>query len=92
LVRQELLWKSPGRFDDVLDVHVRTKHVGNTSFTLTFEFRRFSDGEVLFQAETVYVVVDPVAGQKRPIPERHRNALSAGAAGQVVDFAAALNR
>lgn len=90
LVRQELVWKSPGRFDDVLEAQVRTQRVGTTSFTLVFEFRRHLDSTVLVRSETTYVVVDPTTGDKRPIPDRHRDALSLGADGQVVDFAAVL--
>ena len=87
LVKQTIEWRSPARFDDVLDVRVRTLRVGETSFTLGFAIAR---GETeLATAETVYVFVDNAANLKRPIPEVARRALDNGAAGIVVDQAAA---
>jgi acyl-CoA thioester hydrolase len=83
LVRQVLEWRAPARFDDVLEARVHTTAVGTTSFTLATEFRR--DDNLLVTAETVYVIVDPTAGVKRPVPERHRVALTDGAPGTLVD-------
>lgn len=88
LVRQLTEWKAPARFDDVLEIHVVTRAVGTTSFTLGFEARRFPSGPTLVTSVTVYVVVDPRTGQKLPVPERHREALVTGAAGMLVDQAA----
>jgi acyl-CoA thioester hydrolase len=90
LVRQVLEWRGPGRFDDVLCAEVSTVRVGTTSFTLATAFRRWPDGPLLVSAETVYVAVDPAQGEKRPLPERHRRALEAGAPGRLVDHAGAL--
>jgi acyl-CoA thioester hydrolase len=87
LVRQVTEWKAPARFDDVLEIAVSTRRVGTTSFTLSSVFCRHPGGPVLAEIETVYVVVDPGRGEKRPIPERHRGALERGAPGVRVDFA-----
>ncbi len=89
LVRQLIEWKEPGRFDDVIDAEVRTLKVGTTSFTLMMVFRRLADGAVLAMADTVYVSVDPVVGQKRPLVEEHRGLLESGALGRVVDHGGA---
>jgi acyl-CoA thioester hydrolase len=90
LVRQLIEWKEPARFDDVVAADVRTLKVGTTSFALATVFIRLADGVVLAMADTVYVSVDPVVGQKRPIEDAHRGALEAGAPGRVVDHAGAL--
>lgn len=90
LVRQLVEWKEPGRFDDVVDAEVRTLKVGTTSFTLSTVFRRLADGVVLAMADTVYVSVDPIVGEKRALVDEHRRALEAGAPGRVVDHAGAL--
>lgn len=90
LVKQVTNWRSPARFDDVVEIRVLTQAVGTTSFTLAFELRRFPDGPTLVTNETVYVVVDPKSGEKKPVPDRHRAALLAGAGGVVVDQAAAV--
>lgn len=83
LAKQTLEWRAPARFDDVLDVQVRTVRLGTTSYVLATTFAR--GGVELAVAETVYVVVDPAAGTKRPIPDDRRAALERGAPGIVVD-------
>ena len=47
LVKQTCEWKAPGRYDDVLDIRVRTIRIGTTSFVLGFEFRRLGESAVL---------------------------------------------
>jgi acyl-CoA thioester hydrolase len=86
-VRQAIEWKSPARFDDVLEVSVWTSRLGTTSFTLTFELRRAEQADILVAAETVYVHVDARTFTKREIAPEMRTALEAGAAGKVVDHA-----
>ena len=91
LVKQTCEWRAPGRYDDVLDIRVRTLRVGNTSFSIETEFRRLVDGTHLVLAGTVYVSVD-AKGVKRPVPVQHRAALEYGAPGVVVDHAGAAAR
>jgi acyl-CoA thioester hydrolase len=87
LVKQTLEWYSPARYDDVLDIRVRTLRVGATSFAVASEFRRHGDEPVLATAETIYVVIDLAAAKKRPIPDPHRAALERGAPDVVIDHA-----
>jgi acyl-CoA thioester hydrolase len=89
LVKQTMNWRSPGRYDDVLEASVRTVAVGTTSFTIACEFRRFGTPEILVTAETVYVRVDVAANAKAPLGDTHRAALERGAPGIVVDHAGA---
>ena len=86
-VRQVVEWKAPARFDDVLEVSVRTDRRGTTSFTLTFEIRRAGETDPLVTSETTYVHVDPKTWKKREIEPHMRAALHAGAAGQTTDHA-----
>lgn len=88
-VKQTLEWKAPGRYDDVLDIRVRTVRVGTTSFTIASEFRRYPYDAVIVTAETVYVMIDPAHGGKRPIPDVQRVALERGAPGITIDHAGA---
>ena len=89
LRKQLVEWRAPARFDWVLDARVTTFAVGTTSFTLRTTVHRVTGdaGDApappLVIAETVYVVVDPAAGAKLPIPDRHRAALLAGDGGVV---------
>jgi acyl-CoA thioester hydrolase len=88
LVKQAIEWRAPARFDDVLDIRVRTLRVGTTSFVLATELRRFADDSLLAAVETTCVMVDH-AGVKKPITDATRAALERGAPGVVVDHAAA---
>ena len=91
-VRQVVEWKAGARFDDVLEVAVRTSRLGTTSFTLSFEIRRAGEGDPLVTSETVYVHVDKATYTKRAIAPQMRAALQSGAAGKVVDHAGYLKR
>ena len=86
-VRQVVEWKRPARFDDVLEISVRTDRIGSTSFTLTFDIRRAGEAEPLVTSETVYVHVDPKTWTKREIAPAMRAALEAGAASKSTDHA-----
>jgi acyl-CoA thioester hydrolase len=83
-------WKGPARYDDVLEIAVATKSIGNTSFVLKFDMRKFGDNETIVTAETVNVHVDPKTWAKRPIAEHHRIKLMSGARGRVIDHAGAI--
>lgn len=87
LVKQTLEWRSPARFDDVLEVRVQTRAVGTTSFTITCEFRRADREPVLATSETVYVRVDSRTLAKLPVSPELRAALQRGAPNRISDHA-----
>ncbi len=89
VVKLVIEWTAPARYDDILDIAVATKAIGNTSFTLRFEMRKLGEAEPIVKAETVNVHVDPKTWKKVAIPELHRAKLMAGARGRVVDHAGA---
>ena len=86
-VRQVIEWRSPARFDDVLEISAWASRIGTTSFTLSTEMRRAGEAAVLATSETVYVHVDPKTFTKRPIAPEMRAALEAGARGKTTDHA-----
>lgn len=92
LVKQTIAWKAPARFDQVLEISLRARHLGTTSFTLAADFRVAGEDAVIAAAETVYVLVTPHTLTKTPIPPGLRLAMETGAAGQVVDHAGYLRR
>jgi acyl-CoA thioester hydrolase len=92
LVNYTIAWRAPARYDDVIEIRVRTLRVGTTSFALAIELGRHADQMPLASAETVCVMTDPVTGLKREVPDAARAALERGAPGVVVDHAAALVR
>ncbi len=87
LVKQTIEWKAPARFDQVLEVSVFAKALGNTSFTLVAEFRIAGHDRVLATAETVYVLVKQHTLTKTPLPPDLRAALQKGALGVITDHA-----
>lgn len=90
LVKQTLEWKAPARFDQVLEISVYAKRLGNTSFTFATEFRIAGDERIIATAETVYVLVNSHSLTKTPIPLELRLALQEGGQGRTIDHAAYL--
>ncbi len=87
LVKQTIEWKSPARFDQVLETSVFARSLGNTSFTLAAEFRVAGQERVIATAETVYVLVQQHTLTKTPISPDLRAALQNGATGLTTDHA-----
>ena len=92
LVKQTLEWKSPAHYDQVLELSVAAKQIGNTSFTLFTEFRLAGSEQIIATAETVYVHVDSHTLKKQPVPQHLRDAFTRGVAGVAVDHAGYLRR
>jgi acyl-CoA thioester hydrolase len=90
LVKQTTEWRAPARYDQVLEISVATKHLGNTSFTLATEFRIAGDERVIVTVETVYVHVDHHTLQKTLLPAPLRSAMERGASNVTIDHAAYL--
>ena len=91
LVKQTTEWRAPARYDQVLEISVATRHLGNTSFSLATEFRIAGDERVIVTVETVYVHVDHHTLQKSPLPAALRGALERGASNVTIDHAAYLS-
>ncbi len=91
LVKQVMEWHASARFDDVLELRVRTLRIGTTSYATHTAVVRHADGMHLADCETIYVSVEIGTATKRPIPPRHRAALEAGAPGVIIDHAGALS-
>jgi len=87
LVKQTFEWRAPARYDQVLEVSVWAKHLGNSSFTLAADFRVAGEDPVILTAETVYVLVAPHTLTKTPIPAQLRAVMERGAPGAVTDHA-----
>lgn len=87
LVKQTKEWKSSARFDQVLEIAIRPRHLGNTSFSLAAEFRIAGEDAIIATAETIYVLVDAATLIKTPLPPEFRAALTTAAGGLYVDHA-----
>jgi acyl-CoA thioester hydrolase len=58
-------YEAPARFDDLLEVFVRTARIGRTSTTLEYRVRESEDGTPLAVAEQVMVLIDAVS--RKPV-------------------------
>jgi acyl-CoA thioester hydrolase len=86
VVNLNLSWRAPAQLDDVLAIQVRTKHVGNSSYSLAFEFHNYATNALIASAEAVYVMVDSQLNKKH-IADNLRDDLNAGAPAIVVNHA-----
>ncbi len=87
VVKQTKEWKAPARFDDVLEQTIRTGRVGTTSFSILTDFIRLPDGAPVMAAETIYVMTQFGAVEKRAIPADLASLLQTGVPGRLVDHA-----
>lgn len=69
LARTTMVFKSPARFDEILQVHTRVSKIGTTS--LTFEFEIYPEGEdrLIGSAISLYVFVGPASMKSTPVPD-----------------------
>jgi acyl-CoA thioester hydrolase len=76
LARTTIEFKSPARFDEVLEVHVRVSKIGNTS--MTFEFEIYPEGEdrLIGAASSLYVCIDPKTLKPVRVPDALRSRIS----------------
>ena len=71
----EVDWLGGAQADEVVDVIVQPVRAGTSSFELLFDVARH-DGTVLFRARVVYVGIDPNTGEKAPLPDLVRGAVT----------------
>jgi acyl-CoA thioester hydrolase len=65
-------YHAPARFDDLLEVFVRTQRIGRTSVTTSYAAHRVGDDLLMCVAEQTAVLVDAATGRPVPIPESYR--------------------
>lgn len=70
VVKAGLEYHAPARYDDELEVGVRTARIGNSS--LRFEIGIFRGDEHLIGGELIYVNADPGTRQSTPVPAELR--------------------
>lgn len=80
-------WSAPAHFDEVLAARVKTKKIGNSSFTLQVDFYHYESGRFLSSADIVYVMVTVDSHQKMTVPPEMREALENGVPGVTINHA-----
>jgi acyl-CoA thioester hydrolase len=73
LARTEMVFKSPAKFDEILEVHTRVSKIGNTSIIFDFEIYPQGDDRLIGTAQSLYVCVDPKTLQKMRVPDDLRS-------------------
>lgn len=69
VVHAEADYKAPLRVGDSLEVHVKTLHIGQTSFSIGYQIYK-EDKTLVGTAKTVHVTIDRNSWQKIPIPNQ----------------------
>jgi YbgC/YbaW family acyl-CoA thioester hydrolase len=78
--KASLEYNASARYDDLIDVGVRTARIGNSSKVL--DCAVFRGDELLVRGELVYVFANPATQTSQPIPQELRDVLHAFDAGQ----------
>lgn len=76
IVRTTVNFVRPASFEDEISIRVRPIHIGNTSFTLSYEITDCNDGKLLLAAETVYVNFDSKNRRSTPLPVSVRDRMA----------------
>lgn len=78
--KSTLEYNASARYDELLDIGVRTARIGNSS--LVMEAAAFRNDELLVSGELVYVFADPASQKSKPVPQELRDVLQAFEAGK----------
>jgi acyl-CoA thioester hydrolase len=71
-----VLYEAPARFDDLLEVFIRTKRIGRSSATSEFAAYRVDDDVLMCTAEQTFVLVDLAERRPSPIADGYRRAVA----------------
>jgi acyl-CoA thioester hydrolase len=70
-------YKAPIRYDERIDLTVRTLRLGRSSLVLGIELRGAGENDLRATVEEVYVHIDLESGKSAPLPEWIRTAIEA---------------
>ena len=70
-------YHAPARFDDLLEVYVRTRRIGRTSLTTAYAAYRVDDGQLMCEAEQTAVYVDLAERRAVAVPASYRDPIRA---------------
>ncbi|MBI2177462.1 MAG: acyl-CoA thioesterase [Candidatus Tectomicrobia bacterium] len=75
IAEAHLQFKSPARFDEIIDACARVSDIGNASFQMEFELYERESGRLVAAARTVYVIVQESTGEPIRVPPYLRRAV-----------------
>ena len=70
-------YEAPARFDDEIEVFIRTAAFGRSSWRVEVAVHQCESGDLLARAEQVMVLIDRAARQPTPVPDNWRDAVEA---------------
>jgi acyl-CoA thioester hydrolase len=70
-------YEAPARFDDELEVFIRTAAIGRSSWRVEVAVHHCESGDLLARAEQVMVLIDRATRQTTPVPDSWRDAVEA---------------
>jgi acyl-CoA thioester hydrolase len=71
-----VLYEAPARFDDLLEVFVRTKRIGRTSVTDAYAVYRLDDDVLMCTAEQTLVLIELEERRPTPVPDDYRRTVA----------------
>ena len=72
LVKNEINYRSPARYDDLLNIYSRISHIGNTSFIFEGIIEHTISAKIISENVAVHVWLDPVTEKAIKIPDNFR--------------------
>ena len=75
LAQTNVVFVAPGRGGAEVELQVRTRALGTTSFTQAYRVLEAASGVLWAEAEARLVLYDPLTGAKRPMPPEFRRAV-----------------
>ncbi len=81
----EVEYEAPARFDDLLEVFVRTTRIGRTSVTSEGAAYRVDDDRLMCTARMTLVLIDATTRRPTTVPDEYRDAI-AGFEGDGLDL------
>jgi acyl-CoA thioester hydrolase len=70
-------YEAPARFDDLLEVFIRTARVGRTSVAAECAVYRVADDALMCTATLTLVLIDVASRRPTPIPDEYRTTVEA---------------
>ncbi|OYY92141.1 MAG: hypothetical protein B7Y45_00990 [Sphingomonas sp. 28-66-16] len=86
VVRGDIEYRAPLRFDELFDIGARIARVGSSSFTISYEIFRVDGDEPIVSGSQVWVNTDQQTRRATPLPDVFRDRV-AKAEGANVAFA-----
>jgi acyl-CoA thioester hydrolase len=76
LAKTTIEYKSPARFDELLEIYTRVSKIGNTSLIFDFEIYPQGEDRLISTASNLYVCIDSKTLKPVPVPDTLRNLIT----------------